>query len=118
MLYLNYDEYVEVGGELELSAFDRFALRATTRIRHATQNRIDRMETVPVEVKHLCRDLIEYLHNHDNVKNQLQSASQSQGGVSESESYVIKSDKDMENEIWDLMDEYIRPLLYRGCNFC
>ena len=126
MLYLEYDEYIEYGGGLEPTAFDRYSVRATSRIRHATFGRIDRMEVIPIEVKHLCRDVIEYLHNNSSVEKQVISASQSQGGVSESETYSSKSLAEKDADIENLIEEYLAsvvddmnvPLLYRGCGSC
>lgn len=126
MLYLRYDEYTELGGELEPTAFGRYSIRAFSRIRQETHGRIDRMSEIPVEVKYLCRDIIDYLHNNSTVDKQIVSASQSQGGVSESESYLSKSvaekDEDIECLIYDyissVVDDNGTPLLYRGCSLC
>lgn len=123
MKYITYDEYVEIGGILDPAAFDRYSLRAFSRVAQETHNRIDTMEAVPEEVKHLCRDLIEYMHNNLNQDKAVASASQSQGGASESESYVNKTyadnEKDIDGMIYDYLlsvsDDKGTPLLYRGC---
>ena len=61
MIYLTYDEYLEIGGMVDLSAFNRNIARASGMIDNATFCRIEKMSKVPVYAKHLCRDLIEYL---------------------------------------------------------
>lgn len=122
MQYLTFDEYVEIGGVLELAAFDRFLIRASSRITQETHGRIKKMQNVPVEVKHLCRDLIEYMYNNLGMEKSLSGTSQAQGGTSESESYVAKTIKDKENDIESIIYDYLAtvtddnkvPLLYRG----
>lgn len=124
MNYLTYEEYSELGGILDdPTAFERFSIRAFSRVAQETHGRIDAMAEIPIQVKHLCRDLIEYMHNNLNQEKALASASQSQGGATESESYVNKTsfdiDKDIEAIIFDylstLKDDEGTPLLYRGC---
>ena len=123
MNYITYDKYVEVGGILDSAAFERYSMRAFSRISQETHNRINAMKIVPGEVLHLCRDLIEYLHNNVNQDKSVLSESQSQGGASESVSYINKSTSDIEKEIEDMICDYLAsvsddngtPLLYRGC---
>ena len=56
MIYLTYDEYVETGGTLGLTAFNRNIARASGMIDNATFCRIEKMSNVPENAKHLCRD--------------------------------------------------------------
>ena len=123
MEYLTYDKYKEIGGNLDSAAFDRYSVRAFSRIAQETHNRIDAMAEVPEEVKHLCRDIIEYMHNNLNQDKPLSSTSQSQGGVSEGEVYVYIKPSEHEVHILDIISDYLSsvtddtgtPLLYRGC---
>lgn len=123
MEYLTYDDYKSIGGVLESAAFNRFSVRAFSIIKQETNGRIDKMSAVPVEVKHLCRDLIEYLSNNSTTDRTISSESQSQGGSSESISYADKGTNDIVAEIWNLIYEYLAsvtddngtPLIYRGC---
>ena len=123
MEYIAYDEYIEIGGVLEPAAFDRYSIRAFSRIAQETHNRIDAMRIVPKEVKHLCRDIIEYMHNNLNQDKALSSQSQTQGGVSEGEVYVYIKPSEHENHISDIIYDYLAsveddngvPLLYKGC---
>ena len=122
MIYLTYEEYSEVGGILDLTAFNRNIDRACGIIDNATHNRIECMKKPPEKVKPLCRDLLEYLVQNNGVKI-VTSKSQSAGGVSESESYATKTADDMYGDIQNMLYDYLgnetddngTPLLYRGC---
>lgn len=124
MNYIGYKEYKKIGGTLGVTVFDIYSARACLRIKQETHGRIDKMGTIPEEVKHLCRDLIEYMYHNLKTERIIASASQSQGGSSESESYVNKTPSDNEEDIKNLIYDYLAsvtddagvPLLYRGCS--
>ena len=123
MIYLTYEEYLNIGGICDLTAFNRNIDRACGIIDNATHNRIEYMDDVPRMAKALCRDLVEYLARNDTTEIAVTSRSQSAGGVSESESYATKTADDVyidiQNMIYDyllnVMDDNGTPLLYRGC---
>ena len=122
MTYLTYEEYTEIGGTLDLTAFNRNIDRACGVIDNATHNRIDCMADVPQRAKALCRDLVEYLARNDTTEIAVTSRSQSAGGVSESESYATKTADDVYGDIQNILYDYLgnekddkgTPLLYRG----
>lgn len=122
MQYLTYEEYIEIGGTLDLTAFKRNIDRACGVIDNATHNRIEYMAEVPQRAKALCRDLVEYLTRNDTTEIAVTSRSQSAGGVSESESYATKTADDMYGDIQNMIYDYLLnvtddngiPLLYRG----
>ena len=122
MTYLTYTEYKEIGGSIDETAFNRNIDRACGIIDNATHNRIECMAEVPQKVKPLCRDLLEYLVENNTTKI-VTSRSQSAGGVSESESYAIKSKDELQMDIDNMIADYLMaetddkgtPLLYRGC---
>lgn len=122
MIYLTYEEYSNIGGICDLTAFNRFSDRAFSIIDNATHNRIDCMAEVPQSAKTLCRDLVEYLARNDTTEIAVTSRSQSAGGVSESESYATKTADDMYGDIQNVIYDYLLnvtddngiPLLYRG----
>lgn len=124
MTYLTYEEYSNMGGVLDLTAFNRNIDRACGIIDNATHNRIECMMEVPKRAKALCRDLVEYLANDFGSSKQISNHSQSAGGVSESESFVIRSAEERAGEIDDMVKDYLlnevddngTPLLYRGCS--
>lgn len=122
MQYLTYEEYTEMGGICDLTAFNRNIDRACGVIDNATHNRIDCMAEVPQRAKALCRDLVEYLARNDTTEIAVTSRSQSAGGVSESESYATKTADDVYGDIQNMLYDYLGnekndngiPLLYRG----
>lgn len=123
MTYLTYEEYSNMGGVLDLTAFNRFSDRAFGIVDNATHNRIECMAEVPQRAKALCRDLVEYLARNDTTEITVTSRSQSAGGVSESESYATKNADDVYSDIQNMIYDYLlnvtddngTPLLYRGC---
>ena len=126
MTYLTYEEYSNMGGVLNLTAFNRFESRACGVIDNATHNRVECMANIPKQVKALCRDLVEYLATNGNVNEKdVASWSESAGVVSESVSYVTKTKEEMQTDIDGLVYEYLgsetddkgRPLLYRGAMY-
>lgn len=124
MQYLDYQEYVSIGGVCDTTAFNRNIDRACGIIDNATHNRIDCMAEVPQRAKALCRDLVEYLARNDTTEIAVTSRSQSAGGVSESESYATKTSDDVYGDIQNMIYDYLlnvtddngTPLLYRGCS--
>ena len=124
MQYLDYQEYVSIGGICDTTAFNRNIDRACGIIDNATRNRIECMAEVPQRAKALCRDLVEYLARYSTSDMVVSSRSQSAGGVSESESYVTKTDVELQADIDNMIADYLMsetddngtPLLYRGCS--
>ena len=124
MIYLTYEEYINIGGICDLTAFNRFSDRAFGIIDNATHNRIECMSDVPQGAKALCRDLVEYLARNDTTEIAVTSRSQSAGGVSESESYATKTADDVYGDIQNMIYDYLlnvtddngTQLLYRGCS--
>ena len=123
MQYLDYQEYLKIGGICDATAFNRYIDRACGIIDNATHNRLREMREIPNGVKSCIRDLVEYLARNSQ-ENTVVSRSQSAGGVSESESYSVKGNEEIrleiENIIFDYLmgitDDYFTPLLYRGCS--
>lgn len=107
MMYLTYEEYSNMGGICDLSAFNRNIDRACAMIDNRTQSRLKCFEEIPQIVKVVCADLVEYISANTVDKPAITSKSQSAGGVSESESYNIKSDEDY---VADL-DRIFEPLV-------
>ena len=123
MIYLTYEEYAGMGGICDVTAFNRNIDRACGIIDNATHGRIEYMAEVPQKAKALCRDLVEYLARNDTTEIAVTSRSQSAGGVSESESYVTKTNVELQADIDNMIADYLMaetddngtPLLYRGC---
>lgn len=122
MQYLTYEEYQEIGGTLDLTAFNRNIDRACAFIDASTQNRLQSVLEVSTKVKACVRDLVEYLANNVSSGKAVTSKSQSAGGVSESESYATKTTDEINCEMLNIVYDYLAtekddcgtPLMYRG----
>ena len=105
MLYLTYDEYIEIGGTLDDTAFNRNIDRACSMIDIRSHSRLKDFEEIPRIVKVVCADLLDYISNNT-VDKSVTSRSQSAGAVSESESYAVKSIDDY----WTDLERIFEPL--------
>jgi hypothetical protein len=122
MQYLTYEQYLNIGGELEETAFKRNIDRACSFVDLHTQNRLQSVSTVSDRVMACVRDLVEYLANNVSSGKAVTSKSQSAGGVSESESYATKTNDEINCEMFNIVYDYLisenddcgTPLMYRG----
>lgn len=122
MTYLTYEEYTEIGGTLDLTAFKRNIDRACGFIDLCTKSRLQSVLEVSQRTKACLRDLVEYLANNVSEAKVVTSKSQSAGGVSESESYATKTADDANAEMLNIVYDYLAtekddngtPLMYRG----
>ena len=122
MQYLTYEEYTEIGGTLDLTAFKRNIDRACGFIDLHTQSRLQSVLKVSQRVKACVRDLVEHFAKNVSRETFVTSKSQSAGGVSESESYATKTVDEVSGEMFDILYDYLTtekddcgtPLLYRG----
>lgn len=123
MQYLTYEEYTSIGGICDSTAFDRNIAKATAVIDTETHKRVWDMETIPEQVKALCRDLIELYYRNSTSEKVVTSQSQTAGAVSESVSYATATQEDVKQAADNLVYDYLMsveddngtPLLYRGC---
>ena len=123
MQYLTYEEYTEIGGTNDLTAFNRNIDRACGFVDLHTQSRLQSVLEVSQRAKACVRDLVEYLANNVSSSKAVTSKSQSAGGVSESEGYATKTADDVCGDIQNIVYDYLgnetddngTPLLYRGC---
>ena len=122
MQYLTYEEYTEIGGTLDLTAFKRNIDRACGFVDLHTKSRLQSVLEVSQRVKPCVRDLVEYLANNVSGAKAVTSKSQSAGGVSESESYATKTDDEINAAMLNIVYDYLEtetddngtPLMYRG----
>lgn len=122
MQYLTYEEYAEIGGTLDLTAFERNIDRACGFVDLHTQSRLQGVLKVSRRVKACVRDLVEYLASNVSNGRAVTSKSQSAGGVSESESYATKTNDEINAEMLCIVYDYLiserddhgTPLMYRG----
>ena len=106
MTYLTNEEYSNMGGVLDLTAFNRNIDRACAMIDNRTQSRLECFEEIPQIVKVVCADLVGYIATNTTEKPIVTSKSQSASGVSESESYAVKTAEDFANDL----DRIFEPL--------
>lgn len=122
MQYLTYEQYLNIGGELEETAFKRNIDRACSFVDLHTQNRLQSVSAVSDRVMACVRDLVEYLAKNVSGGRTVTSKSQSAGGVSESESYAMKTNDEINAEMLNIVYDYLisekdnngTPLMYRG----
>ncbi len=122
-MYLDYDEYVKMGGGLDASAFAQFERRAAYEINAQaagqTGKRIARLDELPQAVKDCVFDLVQFLHNNNNFEKTLTTEIQVSGGVSEHYFYKVPDDNQIKSETDDIIYNTfygggIGNLLYRG----
>ena len=110
MQYLTFEEYANLGGTLEKTAFARNIDRCCLMIDNHTHGRFEDFVKLPQELKILCRDLVEYISYNVVEKPALSSKSQSAGGVSESESYTVKTADEFASDIDTMLLDYLSQL--------
>lgn len=123
MQYLTYEEYTAIGGICDSTAFNRNITKATAVIDTETHKRVWDMETIPEQVKALCRDLVELYYRNSTSDKVVTSQSQTAGAVSESVSYATATQEEVKQAADNLVYDYLMsveddngtPLLYRGC---
>lgn len=101
-MYLTYAEYQSLGGTLASTAFTLLEFKARKEIDCLTQNRVQKMITIPEEIKKCMYELV----------GKLDLESQSGGGVLTSESsgsYSYSIDNaNTKNSISDSIKTYLR----------
>lgn len=120
-MYLDYDEYVALGGSGEFSPFLRLSHRAEAIINHYTQNRVQRMKAVPCAVKHCMVELITSMYAADPATSAVSGALVGFSNDGYSESYAkpeVSTDAVYFGVVRDYLaserDDTGTPLLYRG----
>ena len=123
MQYLTFDEYVKMGGVLDETAFNPLARKAEYHINAQASGmtgvRIKRLAEIPECVKDCMYELISLFNLNRTNDRQIASESQSQGGTSESVSYVQKTDEEVNMQAENMICDFffgggIGRLLYRG----
>ncbi len=124
--YIEYGEYLSMGGVCDLTVFQRNIDRACSVLDAYTYGKLEKMATVPLKVKAACRDLIEYYATNANVSEKgISSWSENAGAVRESVSYETKNTEDIEKDVrnivfeylWTVLDDNGAPILYKGAMY-
>ena len=121
-MYLEYADYVAMGGILDEDAFIPLERKARYLINSQASgrcgDRIAELTELPECIKECVFELVSFVDANDTNK-QVASESQSQGGVSESISYVTRTDADIEKQEESVIYDYFVGggygyLLYKG----
>lgn len=122
-MYLTYDEYTQMGGTAEKTAFPRLEYMARKRIDRYTQNRVKAMQEVPEAVKRCMVELINSMEKTDPTKTASEAplSGFSNDGYSESYSEPLTAET-QENNLYGVIrsmlsgeyDENGTPLLWLG----
>ena len=124
MMYLTYDEYVDLGGRLSEEEFTMAEFRARKQIDYWTDCRVQNMAVVPRAVK-LCIMQIMKFESQYGLEAQSENPvvasfntdgySESYGSVSEQVAAARNSlYRSVRNLLYGEMDDHGTPLLYRG----
>ena len=113
-MYLSYNEYKNIGGELSETAFKRHIIRAECYLDKETFGRVKSLSPVPDKVRYCIRDIVDMMDSQsgNNV------SSWSNDGVSVS----YNSQDEQSRAYHSILLEYLSnevdkdgtPLLYRG----
>lgn len=111
-MYLDYEKYKELGGNLSNSLFDRFIFRATKEIDNVTQGKCQKLEQIPQEVECCAFELVLYFAKH--ITDGAVSSISSFGNDGYSVSYA--ENKTAEQQIYDIIYTYLSDtgLMYCG----
>ena len=116
--YLTYDEYVELGGNLQEMPFNILELSARKNIDERTLNRLKNVSKIPLEVKVCVYNLIKLLNGYETLEDG-NIASESTDGYSVTYKQVDKKSREqeiinsIENDLYGVMVNNI-PILYLG----
>lgn len=117
-MYLTYTEYIEMGGTLDNAAFSSAERKADCMINAQcggrTGERISKLEEIPQAVKDCVYELITLSSAYSSGDKQIASESQSQGGASESYSYVTKKAEEIQTEQRNIIEAYLNSVFYKG----
>ena len=120
-MYLNYDEYKQMGGTLDEAAFINYGFEANQQIMTATHNRISEPSAA---VKNCMFKLIGLLSKSDENLQKGQISSFAHDGLSQNFALPTAADfsKAVHNVIYTYLihevDENNVPLLYAGVSNC
>ena len=114
--YLTYDEYKQIGGELQEMPFNLLEYRARKEIDRATFNRFSKLENYPQELKMCINELIAECYSYNSIGNK---SSESVGSYSVSFNKPVTSEeqKTLDNIIATYLSEIKVndvPVLYCG----
>ena len=114
--YLTYDEYKNLGGELQKMPFNLLEYRARKEIDKATFNRFLKLNSYPQELKLCVNELITEFHSYNTIGNK-SSETVGSYSVSFNKPVVTEEQETLDNIITTYLSEIKVndvPVLYRG----
>ena len=110
--YLNYDEYLSLGGTLEEVPFNELEYECKKIIDSNTQNRLKKADEIPEEVKMLEYRMIQDLHSYYNSLQKAQSGLESENIDGYSVAYIPSNQVSQlivnkNTELQDLISTYL-----------
>jgi hypothetical protein len=110
--YLNYEEYIELGGTLEEVPFNELEFECSRIIDSNTQNRLKNVNEIPKEVKMLEFKMIDDLQNYYISLKEAQNGLQSENTDGYSVTYIPSSQieqlvKGKKDVLEDLISNYL-----------
>ena len=116
-MYLTFEQYKDMGGALNETAYIPLEYRAEKTIDHYTFGRLKNVDPVPDEVKYLVYELVGTL----NISSGISAAIASETNDGTSIHYATKTTADLNAEYFTLVRAYLSglvvdgvPVLYRG----
>lgn len=97
MRYLNYDEYMELGGTVEESAFSKLERLAERRLKSITHCRELKYDKIPTEVKEVIAEFVDLMEEEKETDN---LSSYSNG--TESFSYNKKTEEEVQKNYYEI----------------
>lgn len=106
--YLTYQEYTELGGSLDESAFSSYITDAEHKLDYFTFNRLRNATTIPSEVKELLTKYVDYLNKGDTSINKVAGLTSYGNGI---ETFGWSSDADrkkaINRDLVTMLNEYL-----------
>ena len=114
--YLNYDEYISLGGTLEEVPFNELEFECRRIIDSKTQNRLKKADTIPEEVKMLENKMIQDLQGYYTSLTKTQNGIQSENTDGYSVTYISSNEigqliVSKNNELQDLVSTYLYGII-------
>lgn len=115
--YLTYEDYKELGGTLELDAFNKLERKAQRWLDSFTFDRIKHLTVIPDEVKEV---LTEFIGRLDTISNQRENGdlvTHYSNGV-EDLTYKVLTEEETKQELYSIAVDWLPTYLtFRGVNF-
>lgn len=122
-MYLDYDTYVSMGGNVEGAAFPRLEYLAEKKIDRYTQERVKAMENVPEAVKRCMTELVNVMGRSDPTETASTAPLSGFSNDGYSESYAVPlTAETLESGLYGIIADYLSaetddkgtPLLWLG----